>query len=285
LNFEGSYELSRGILASAIFTRSSLNIGADIFPDWYDVGNVLHNAPSAIQIATARILAYGGEIRFDPEIFGNRPYYFDQKRKARMYWGMGFMQLSSDNVEASSGGKSYLGVVGAPEIESRFLLWYSLIERCNPMPTPITMNPSEETITIGPLSIHFLLTGEDTNGSVSVFEVMVPAGQKLAAPAHKNDAYEEILYGIKGVLTWTINGDSIEIGPGQAVCIPPGAVHRFDNFGTEDAKQLVVISPAIMSPAYFREASAVLNAAAGGAPDIVKMVEVFRRHGMTIAPP
>jgi mannose-6-phosphate isomerase-like protein (cupin superfamily) len=114
---------------------------------------------------------------------------------------------------------------------------------------------------------------------------MVPAGQKLAAPAHKNDAYEEILYGVQGVLTWTINGNSIEIGPGQAVCIPRGAVHRFDNFGTEDAKQLAVISPAIMSPAYFHEASAVLNAAAGGAPDIAKMVEVFRRHGMTIASP
>ena len=153
------------------------------------------------------------------------------------------------------------------------------------MPAPITMNPSEETITIGPLSIHFLLTGEDTNGSVSVFEVMVPAGQKLAAPAHKNDAYEEILYGVQGVLTWTINGNSIEIGPGQAVCIPRGAVHRFDNFGTEDAKQLAVISPAIMSPAYFHEASAVLNAEGGGAPDIAKMVEVFRRHGMTIAAP
>ena len=153
------------------------------------------------------------------------------------------------------------------------------------MPALITMNPSEETITIGPLSIHFLLTGEDTNGSVSVFEVLVPAGQKLAAPAHKNDAYEEILYGVQGVLTWTINGNSIEIGPGQAVCIPRGAVHRFDNFGTEDAKQLAVISPAIMSPAYFREASAVLNAEGGGAPDIAKMVEVFRRHGMTIASP
>jgi len=35
-----------------------------------------------------------------------------------------------------------------------------------------------------------------------VFEVLIPAGQKLTAPAHKNDAYEEILYGIEGVLTW-----------------------------------------------------------------------------------
>jgi quercetin dioxygenase-like cupin family protein len=145
------------------------------------------------------------------------------------------------------------------------------------------INPSEETIKIGPLEIRFLVTGEDSQGSVSVFEVRVPAGQKLAAAAHKNDAYEEILYGIQGVLTWTVDGTPIEVGPGQALCIPRGAVHRFDNFGDEDVKQLAVISPAIMGPAYFREAAEVISASAGGPPDRQKMMDVFRRHGMTVA--
>src|SRR5437773_5127283 len=95
------------------------------------------------------------------------------------------------------------------------------------------VNPSEETIKIGPLGIRFLLTGEDSHGSASVFEVRVPAGQKLAAPAHKNDAYEEIVYGIEGVLTWTVDGTPIEVGPGQALCIARGAVHRFA--GTPEA--------------------------------------------------
>jgi uncharacterized cupin superfamily protein len=83
-----------------------------------------------------------------------------------------------------------------------------------------------------------------------VFEVFVPVGQKLAAPAHKNDAYEEVLYGVKGVLTltWTVDGIPIEVGPGQALCIPRGAVHRFDNLGSEDVKQLAVITPAVMGP-------------------------------------
>ncbi len=151
------------------------------------------------------------------------------------------------------------------------------------MAKPSTVNPAEEIIRIGPLAIRFLLTGEDTNGSVSVFEVTVPAGQKLAAPAHKNETYEETLYGIAGKLTWTIDGKAIDVGPGEAVCIPRGAVHRFDNFGTVDAKQLSIVTPAVMGPAYFREASAVINAAAGGPPDTAKMIEIFRRHGMTIA--
>jgi quercetin dioxygenase-like cupin family protein len=147
------------------------------------------------------------------------------------------------------------------------------------------VNPSEESIKLGPIEIRFLLTGDDSSGSVSLFEVLVPLGQKLAAPAHKNDAYEEILYGIEGVLTWTVDGTPIEVGPGQALCIPRGAVHRFDNLGSTDAKQLAVISPAIMVPAYFREAAEVIGAAGGGPPDRAKMMDVFRRHGMTVAAP
>jgi quercetin dioxygenase-like cupin family protein len=147
------------------------------------------------------------------------------------------------------------------------------------------VNASEETIGVGPVSVRFLLTGEDTNGSVSVFEMTVGAGQKIPAPAHMNDAYEETLYGIEGVLTWTIDGTPVEVGPGQAVCIPRGAVHRFDNFGTGPAKQLVTVTPAIMSPAYFHDAVEVVKASAGGPPDPARMVEVFKRHGMTIAAP
>ena len=147
------------------------------------------------------------------------------------------------------------------------------------------VNASEEIIKIGPLGIRFLLTGDDSSGSVSVFEILVPVGQKLEVPPHKNDAYEEILYGIEGVLTWTIDGTTIEVGPGQALCIPRGTVHRFDNLGSEDVKQLVVISPAIMGPAYFREAAEVIAVAAGGPPDRARMMDVFRRHGMTVAAP
>jgi len=110
-------------------------------------------------------------------------------------------------------------------------------------------------------------------------------GRSWQVQPHKNDAYEEVLYGVEGVLTWTVEGRPIEVGPGQALCIPRGAVHRFDNLGSKDVKQLAVISPAIMGPAYFREAAELIGAAAGGPPDREKMIDVFRRHGMTVAAP
>jgi quercetin dioxygenase-like cupin family protein len=149
----------------------------------------------------------------------------------------------------------------------------------------VSVNPSEETITFGPLVVRFLLTGDNSTGSVAAFELTVAAGQRLPAPAHSHDHYEETIYGLDGVLTWTVSGKSIEVGPGQALCIPRGAIHRFDNLGSVDAKALCVITPAAIGPQYFREAFEVLKAAAGGPPDRSKLVEIMRRHGLTPAPP
>lgn len=145
-------------------------------------------------------------------------------------------------------------------------------------------NPSEEIIRLGPLAVRFLLTGDDSSGSIAAFEVTVPGGQRLMAPAHSHDHYEETIYGVDGVLIWTVDGKQIDVGPGQALCIPRGAVHRFDNNSTEDARALCVITPGVLSPQYFRECAQALEAAAGGMPDRVKMVEIMRRHGLTPAP-
>jgi len=147
------------------------------------------------------------------------------------------------------------------------------------------VNPSDETIRIGPLAVRFLITGEDSNGSIAAFELAVPVAQRLAAPAHSHDHYEETIYGISGVLTWTVNGKHVEVGPGQALCIPRGAIHRFENHGGQDASVLCVITPAAIGPQYFRESAEVINGAAGGPPDRARMAEIMRRHGLTPAQP
>lgn len=151
--------------------------------------------------------------------------------------------------------------------------------------TTLHVTPSDETIRLGPLAVRFLLAGDHSNGSLAAFEVVVPAGQRLAAPAHSHDHYEETVYGIRGVLTWTVDGTPIDVGPGQALCIPRGAVHRFDNNGSQDVTALCLITPAAIGPQYFREAAEVISQAAGGPPDRARMAEIMRRHGLTPAPP
>jgi quercetin dioxygenase-like cupin family protein len=146
------------------------------------------------------------------------------------------------------------------------------------------VNPSDETIRIGPLEVSFLITSENSGGSVAVFETLVAGTKGLPGPAHSHDHYEESIYGLDGVLTWTVNGKQIDIGPGQALCIPRGAIHSFNNNGSRDAKALCVITPAEIGPKFFREVAAVLSAAGGGPPDRAKIAEIMRRHGLTPAP-
>jgi quercetin dioxygenase-like cupin family protein len=140
---------------------------------------------------------------------------------------------------------------------------------------------TSEEIRVGPLAIRFLVEGEASAGSVAVFEFDVPAGARLPG-AHSHDGYEETVYGLEGTVTWTVEGRQIDVGPGEALVIPRGAVHRFDNDHDVDATVLAIVTPGILGPDYFREIAAVITASAGP-PDLAALGEVMRRHGLTPA--
>jgi quercetin dioxygenase-like cupin family protein len=142
---------------------------------------------------------------------------------------------------------------------------------------------TREEIKVGQLAIRFLIEGEQSAGSVAVFEFDVPAGAKVPV-AHSHDAYEETIYGLDGVLTWTIEGTPTDVGAGEALCIPRGAVHHFDNTRDVDAKALAIVTPGVLGPDYFREVAEILDAAAGGPPDLAAIAALMRRHGLTPAP-
>jgi quercetin dioxygenase-like cupin family protein len=141
---------------------------------------------------------------------------------------------------------------------------------------------THEEIKVGAMAIRFLLEGAESGDSLAVFEFDVPAGAKVASP-HSHDGYEETIYGLEGVLTWTLEGVPVDVGPGEALFIPRGAVHHFDNTHDGDAKALAIVTPGILGPDFFREVAAVLDAAAGGPPDVVALGEVMRSHGLTPA--
>ena len=140
------------------------------------------------------------------------------------------------------------------------------------------------TITVGQLGVRFLVEAGDSNESAAVFECYVPANSRMPAP-HSHDVFEETIYGLEGVTTWTVDGETIEIGPGEAVCVPRGAIHAFENRGSMDAKFLAIATPGVFGSDYFHEIGEVLAASAGGPPDLAAATEVMRRHGLTPAQP
>jgi quercetin dioxygenase-like cupin family protein len=138
-----------------------------------------------------------------------------------------------------------------------------------------------EPIRVGALTVRYLVEGDQSNGTAAVFECDVPTDARMPAP-HSHDAYEETVYGLRGVTSFTVDGERIDVGRGDALCIRRGAVHHFDNHGTEDSTVLCAITPGILGPDYFREVGAIL--AAGGPPDLARIGDVMGRHGLTPAP-
>ena len=137
-----------------------------------------------------------------------------------------------------------------------------------------------EEIRIGPIAVRFLVEGDATGGSAALFEIDVPAGSP-APPAHSHDSWEETIYGLRGTLTWTVDGVATEVGPGEVLCIPRGVVHHFENLGAETATQLAVVTPGVLGPDYFRDLAALFGG--DGPPDRAALLDVMRRHGLTPA--
>jgi hypothetical protein len=85
------------------------------------------------------------------------------------------------------------------------------------------------------------------------------------------------------VVTFTVEGKPVDIGPGESCFIPRGAVHGFNNLELTEAKGLAVITPALLGPDFFKDAAAIVNA--GGPPDAEKLKAVLLKHGLVPALP
>jgi quercetin dioxygenase-like cupin family protein len=140
---------------------------------------------------------------------------------------------------------------------------------------------SFDPIDLGPISITFSVDAEMSNGSATVFRCDVVAGAGIPV-AHSHDAFEETIYGLEGTTTFTVDGATVEVGPGDTLCIGRGQVHMF-MAGDADASFLAIATPGVFGPDYFLEIAAVI-AAADGPPDPQAMAAVMLRHGLTPVP-
>jgi quercetin dioxygenase-like cupin family protein len=140
------------------------------------------------------------------------------------------------------------------------------------------------TIPLGDIEVRFLVEADESQGAATVFECEIASEGRVPAP-HSHDAFEETVYGLSGVTTFTVDGETIELGVGDALCIRRGQVHQFVNQGATSSCFLSVATPGVFGPDYFLEIRDVLASAAGGPPDVDALIAVMRRHGLTPVAP
>jgi quercetin dioxygenase-like cupin family protein len=140
------------------------------------------------------------------------------------------------------------------------------------------------TIQVGQIQVDFHVEADESGGSLTMFECLVPAEARVPV-AHSHDSFDETVYVLEGVCTWSVDGQTSELGPGESMCIQRGQVHGFENRGDADVRFLAVATPGIFGADYFREIAEAIAASAGGPPDPAALSAVMRRHGLTPAPP
>ena len=134
-----------------------------------------------------------------------------------------------------------------------------------------------ELINVGAMQLRFLRTKHETSGALDLFEVMIPPNSRMPVPHYHRD-WEETVYGLEGVVTWTVAGKRIEIKPGIDLFIPRGVVHGFVNETQAIAKMLCVLTPGVLGPEFFREMAVAVGDSVP--PDPARMGEIMNRYGL-----
>ena len=133
-----------------------------------------------------------------------------------------------------------------------------------------------ETIKMAGMELRFFHPSEETNGSLTIFEMhLLPEG-RMPVPHYHRD-WEETIYGLVGTTTWTVQGKAVEVGPGESLFIKRGILHGFSNKTPQPVACLCILTPGVLTPAYFREMAAL---AESGKADPAAMKETMLRHGL-----
>ena len=85
------------------------------------------------------------------------------------------------------------------------------------------------------------ITADQTGGSLGCFEAEVPAGE--GPPFHVHEKEEEFFRILEGRFAFWCNGARVDLAEGGVICVPRGAVHRFQNIGQSMGRLMVVMTP------------------------------------------
>jgi quercetin dioxygenase-like cupin family protein len=92
------------------------------------------------------------------------------------------------------------------------------------------------------METEFIFTAEDTEGRYSLVDEIFNPGMD-SYPGHTHDYHSEMFYVISGKLQWTVSGETQVLEAGDAVYIPPGALHATKVIGDEPVHTLMLYQP------------------------------------------
>jgi putative monooxygenase len=87
-----------------------------------------------------------------------------------------------------------------------------------------------------------------TAGATSGFGGVLRLGPGEFVTEHYHPYSEEFLHVVIGELTMTLDGEKVDLGPGDSLLVPIGVRHRLVNVGTDEATVVFHLSPLAPRP-------------------------------------
>lgn len=125
---------------------------------------------------------------------------------------------------------------------------------------------------LGGVRDRFMIDGDETGQRFALVEHLFDP-RALAAPMHRHHDEDEWSYVLSGRIGAIIEGQEVEVGPGDLLWKPRGQWHTFWNAGDEPASVLELISPAGLEQ-LFRSFAGLQ-----GEPSPEELAAMAKRHG------
>lgn len=104
----------------------------------------------------------------------------------------------------------------------------------------------------GSAVFNFLLSSEDTNGSLAIIDTHILAGTE--PPRHVHEREDEIFIMKEGTITYFIGENVITAYPGDVVFAPRGVAHSF-KINTPEAKVMLILTPGYFDQFFWKQST------------------------------
>lgn len=146
------------------------------------------------------------------------------------------------------------------------------------MPAPFVVKPGQAPSPLNVVGeqITVLASGAQTGS----YEIFLQAGPENSGPPPHNHPWDESFYVIKGEIAFGYDNHETIAGPGTLVHLPAGSTHWF-RFGKGGGEMISMTSREAASRMFTdmdREISP-------DNPDLDKLLEIGKRHGLGVSPP
>ena len=130
-----------------------------------------------------------------------------------------------------------------------------------------------------------LLSSEETNGAATIMQITMPPG--MGPPSHVHHGVAETVYVVDGTITYHVDGQKFEGGPGSLFHIPADTLERFEP--KTRARVVVTYEPGGIDKFFARAGEPAqrrdLPPTPTTPPDVARLTSLGREYGLEIQPP